>query len=258
VLDALAWEPTTVHAITPGPTGLLLDPDVSAGSLADLARPGTVAVSSDATFDTGFRLGATVPLRWPDGTTTTPVVVAVYERGLGFGDYLVGPGTLDAEAPASVLVDGVDGAPAAIGALGLDAVSPASYAQDATAAGAAERRVSSVLLLALLAFVLLGAANTLVMVTGRRRAEIRLYRRTGATSAQLVRMAVVESLLTGGVAWAIGTLAVLPAILGVGLGLLGPVVPPVDLRAYGALSLAVLALPLLTVVPTVARLARRS
>lgn len=95
------------------------------------------------------------------------------------------------------------------------------------------------------------------MVTVRRRDEFRRYRRMGATRAQLTRMAVGEAVLVGGLAWAIGTLAVIPAVLGVGLGMLGPAVPPVDLPAYLALSAAVLALPLLTVVPSVAWLARR-
>ncbi len=266
VVDALAWEPTTVHAITPGRTGLLVDPDVSAGSLADLTGADTVAVSRDATFDTGLEIGRTVFLRWPDGTTSTPTVVAVYGRGLGFGDYLVGPKSLQRHhadlTDQSVLVDAapgqLDDVRTGLGRLGLDAVGPAGYAARATESGDAEQRLSTVLLLALLGFVFLAAANTLVMVTARRRAELRLYGRTGATRSQLIRMTLVEAALTGGLAWAIGTLAVLPAVLGVGVGMLGPVVPPVDLTAYLTLSAAVLVLPVVTMVPTASRLLRRS
>jgi putative ABC transport system permease protein len=264
VLDALAWEPTVVRSLVPGATGLLADPEVTAGSLAGLSEPGTVAISGDATFDTGFRLGGTVPLRWPDGSTDRFRVVAVYERGLGFGDYLVGP-----DAPAGHRSDRtaeallVDAAPGAAGEvrerlseLGLAATSPAAYAESATSASSAERRLSTVLLLALLAFVFLAAANTLVMVTARRRTELGLYGRTGATRAQLVRMAAVEALLTGGLAWLIGSVAVMPAVLGVGFGMLGPAVPPVDVPSYLLLSAGVLALPLLTVVPVVVRATR--
>lgn len=57
----------------------------------------------------------------------------------------------------------------------------------------------------------------------RRRNELRLYGRTGATRSQLLRMTLVEATITGGLTWVIGTLAVLPAVLGVGLGRLGPV-----------------------------------
>ena len=265
VADALAWEPTTVRSVAPGETGLLVDPDVRDGSLADLAGADTVAVSSDATFGTGVRLGDTVSLRWADGSTTTPTVVAVYGRGLGFGDYLVGPRGLDAHAAdvgdRSLLVDTAPGAAtdvrARLAGLGLEAVAPATYVESATATGAAERRLSAVLLLALLGFVLLAAANTLVMVTVRRRAELALYARTGATRRQLVRMVLVEATLTGALAWVIGTLAVVPTVLGVGWGMLGPVVPPVDLSAYLALSAVVVLLPVVTTVPVAARLVRQ-
>lgn len=261
VVDALAWEQTVVRSVAGDAD--LLDPDVSAGSLADLAGAGTIAVSSDATFETGFDLGDSVPVRWPDGSTSSPTVVAVYERGLGFGDYLVGPQTLDAHrtdrSADALLVDAdADAAGrAAIADLGLEAATPASYAADASSADAAERRLSTVLLLGLLGFVLLAAANALVMTTVRRRGELRLLRRTGATGRQLTRMVLVEALVTGALAWLVGTLAVVPTVLGVGLGMLGPAVPPVDLAAYAVLSLAALLLPVLTAVPAAAYLVRR-
>lgn len=90
-----------------------------------------------------------------------------------------------------------------------------------------------------------------------QRVELRLYGRTGATRGQLIRMAVVEASFTGGLAWLIGSLAVLPAVFGVAFGLLGATVPPVDWTVYLGLSAAVLLLPQLTVVPTVARLGAR-
>lgn len=261
VVDALAWEPTTVRSLT-ATADPLVDLDVTAGSLAGLSAPDTVAISGDATFDTGFGIGSRVPLRWADGSTSTPTVVAVYERGLGFGDYLVDPGTLAGHEPHPevLLVDAAEGADAEVATglagLGLHAESPASYAESATTAGTAERRLSTVLLLGLLAFVFLAAANTLVLVTSRRRGELLLYSRTGATRRQLLRMTTVEALITGGLAWLVGTAAVVPSVLGVGFGLLGPVVPPVDLGTYLALSAAVLLLPLLGVVPSAARVLR--
>lgn len=256
VVDALAWESTTVRSLTPGVTGYVVDPKVTAGSLDDLRGSDTVAVSSDTTFETRLQIGSTVPLRWADGTTSNPTVVAVYERGLGFGSYLVGPRGLDGHSSRfeSVVINVASGSSADVGRhlanLGMEAVSVPSYAQTATDAGAADRRLSTVLLLAMLAFVFLAAANVLVMVTVRRRPEFSLYSRTGATHTQLWCMSIIEALLTGGLAWLIGTLTVIPAVVGVSLGLLGPVIPPVDLTTYLALSAAVVAVPLLTVVPT--------
>lgn len=262
VIDALAWESTSVRVLEPGATGLLLDPDVSTGSLDDLTRPDTVAVSSDAALMAGLRLGDTTALRWSTGSTTRPTVVAVYESGLGFGDYLVGADASTSQATTvAVLIDPVAGqtmqVATRLAALGLTVRSPSAYAEVATTAGDAERRLSAVLLLGLLAFVLLAAANALALATVRRRPELRLYARTGATARQLLRMAATEAALTGVLAWLVGTLAVTPAVLGVGLGLLGPTVPPVDLTAYAALSATVLALPMLVVVPVTTWLVRQ-
>lgn len=211
-----------------------MDPDVSDGSLADLSHNDAIAV------------------------------VAIYQRGLGFGDYMVGPHALDGrqlDGTAETLLinaapESVEEVRAGLADLQINVLTPSEYATAATATGAAEQRLSTVLLLALLAFVFLAAANTLVMVTARRRPELQLYGRTGATRTQLVTMAAIEATLTGGLAWIIGTLAVAPAVLGVGFGMLGATVPAVDLTAYLALSTAVLVLPFLTVVPIVIRTVR--
>lgn len=261
-MDSLAWEPTTVRSLTAGPTGLLVDLDVSDGSLDDLARPDTIAVSTDALFATGVGVGNAVKMRWSDGTTTEPTVVATYQRGLGFGDYTAGPETLAEHAsddvPArvfeSVLVTvtpeaGAD-VRAALAAQGLDVLTPAAQASTATESSEAEQRLGTVLLLALLAFIFVAAANTLVMATAGRGHELQLYGRTGATRGQLVTMTLVEASLTAVLAWIIGTIAVAPAVLGVGFGMLGLTVPPIDLTVYLVLSAGVLVLPLLTVVPT--------
>lgn len=257
-VDSLAWEPATVRSLTAGPTGLLVDLDVSDGSLEDLTRSDTIAVSTDVLFGTGIGVGDGVKMRWSDGTTTEPTVVATYQRGLGFGDFTASPQTLAEHASddvsQSILLTVMSGSGADVRAAlsdqGLDVLTPAAYADTATASGEAEQRLGTVLLLALLAFIFVAAANTLVMVTARRGSELQLYGQTGATRGQLVTMTLIEAALTATLAWIIGTLAVAPAVLGVGFGMLGLAVPPVDLTAYLVLSAGVLALPLLTVVPT--------
>ncbi|WP_141013355.1 FtsX-like permease family protein [Nocardioides sambongensis] len=256
LVGALAWEPTTLQSIAPGPSGLLIDADTRAGSLADLTGTDTVALSRDAALVAGFGIGGEVAIRWPDAPTTHARVVAIYERGLGFGDYLVGPradGNQDEAQVDTLLIGTTPGAAndvrTAAAGLGLDVTSVTSYAEAASTASGAERTLTTLLLLALLAFVLIAAVNTLVMVTLRRRSELRLYALTGATRRQLVRMVLLESLVTGGLAWLLGTLAVLPAVVGVSTGMLGLGVPPVDLRAYLTLSFLALVLPVLAVVP---------
>lgn len=243
-LDGLSWEPTTLRTVPAEAT--LLDPDVRSGSLDDLGRDGTIAVSSEAALG-GAGLGDPVEVRL-GGSEVELTVVAVYERGLGLGDYLVGSGTgVAAGAEGGVLlVRAQDPAAAAdvraaVAATGLDVTDPAGYARSVRDAAAGEQGLGTALLLALLAFVAVAAGTTLVGLVGSRRAELALLRRTGATRTQLIRMVAAESVLITGTAVAVGLAAVLPALLGVGQGLLGVPVPVVDPVVLGGL-LAVVAL----------------
>lgn len=250
-LSALSWEAGSMRVLPAGAPDPAFDPGVVGGSLAGLAEPDTVAVSSDARLETGHGLGDRVLVRF-DGTETPLRVVAVYDRGLGFGDYLVGAATLAAHDVTAtvdtVLVTGSSPGP--------EALTTAEYAEEVTASGPQEQRLSLVLLLVLLGFVGVAAADTLVMTTAGRRAELGLLARTGATRRQLVAMAAVESMIVAAVAWAIGTVAVVPAVIGASAGLVGATVPVVDLATYGGLSLAVLGIAVLAIVPTATRAAR--
>lgn len=232
---ALVWEDTALRTVPASTPTAVLDPDVTRGALADLATPGTVAVSSDFAFELSVGLGDEVTVRI-DGAERTLDVVAVYERGLGLGGFLVDPGTLGDPVAHTALVDGpVAAAP------GRTVQTAEEYAAAATSSAGADQRLSTVLLFLLLVFVGLAAANALVLTTAGRRAELALLARTGTTRRQLLRMTAVEAALTGLLAWAAGTLVVLPAVLGVTGGLLGPAVPVVDWATYGVLSGLVLA-----------------
>lgn len=257
-LGALGWETLQLRALPAGGVQGTLDPRVLNGELAGLDRDDTVAISRDARLDTGKGIGERLALRWDDGDLTWATVVAVYDRGLGFGDYLVGQGTpaahgVDVRPDTVLLRTGDAPVESAVGDLGLGVSDEQAYVDAALAGGGAERDLSAVLLLLLLVFVGVAAANALVLATAGRRAELLLLWRTGATRRQLIAMAGVEALVTGLVAWLIGTATVIPAVLGTSLGLLGPALPPVDLANYAGLSAAVLLIPLLTVVPVVAR-----
>jgi putative ABC transport system permease protein len=257
--EALSWESTAVRTLPAGGVGEVLDPGVVEGDLADLDRPDTVAISRDAALETGRGVGETLRVRWGSGDGTPAEVVAVYDRGLGFGDYLAGQDTpaahgVDVQADTVLLrTDHAATTAREVAALGLHASDEPAYVAAAAAAGDADRALSTVLLLTLLVFVGVAAANTLVLTTAGRRAELTLLRRTGATARQLVAMAGVEALVAGVAACAIGLVAVTPAVLGVGFGLLGPTLPPIDLGTLAALVAVVLLVPVLTVVPVVAR-----
>lgn len=258
-LAGLSWEATSLRTVPAEST--LLDPDVRSGSLADLARDGTVAVSREAALgSTG--LGRTVEVR-VGGDTVELTVVALYDRGLGLGDYLIGSGSaLAAGAEGGVLLVRADdpaavgGVRAAVTATGLDVTDPAGYARTVRDTAAGEQGLSMALVLALLAFVAVAAGNALVALVGSRRAELALLRRTGATRAQLLRMVAAESALITGTAVAVGLAAVLPALLGVGQGLLGVPVPVLDPAVLAGLLAVVAAIGLTLPVAAAVRATR--
>ncbi|NPC96682.1 FtsX-like permease family protein [Nocardioides sp. zg-DK7169] len=264
-LGALGWEPLQVRALPAQGVDGTLDPDVVEGDLAALSGPeglDTVAVSRDARLDTGKGVGERIAIRWDGADLAWATVVAVYDRGLGFGDYLVGsdtPAAHGAAVPTDTVLLRTDDASAASAltdaatGLGLTASGEEEYVASAMAAGDSARDLSAVMLLLLLVFVGVAAANALVLATAGRREELVLLWRTGATRRQLLAMAAVEALVTGAVAWLIGTLTIVPAVLGVSAGLLGPAVPALALTTYAVLSATVFLIPLLTVVPVVAR-----
>lgn len=263
--DRLAWESATARGVSQGrPTAASIDPGVTKGSLTALGRVDTVAISRDAAFTNGQGMGDRVVFRYGDGHQSTAEVVAIYDRGLGFGDYLFDQNTLQAQDPTSVpntiLIAAVPAATASItqqvSAWGLTAMDTNTYVTQALSSDVNVQRLSTTLLLVLLLFIGLAATNSLVMSTAGRRGEFALLQLVGATRRQIVTMAAVESLIIGAAAWAIGTLASLPAVLGVGYGLLGGLTISMDWPTYGWLSAAVLAISVLSVVPTVSRLTR--
>ncbi|MGC5168041.1 FtsX-like permease family protein [Luteimicrobium sp. DT211] len=241
-LGPLAWETAGVRAFQAPAFDGLVDPRVTSGSLRALAAPGTVAVSRDAVLGDGTGVGDPLVVRFAGGQEARLRVVAVYERGLGFGDYLMGESTVRAHGhpvAGDVLVRAAAGRVGAVerelGALGLAAEAPSSYVATHAGTGEAERRLSELSLLSLLAFVVVAALDALVLTTLQRRDEVVLLRRTGATRRQLVSASCWEALLVAGAAGVVGTLVAAPAVLGAGYGLLGSVVPVADWRTWAAL-----------------------
>lgn len=259
--DSLVWESAPLRVVPPDVDPASFDPGVTRGSLTDLTARDTVAISSDAVFETGASLGDRLRVR-VGGQETSLRIVAVYDRGLGIGDELVGPTTaasLGAEPVVSTALlevrgdqDDVSSVLARATATGVDTRTTTEYVASVTSPDAASQHLSTLLTLLLLAFVALGSVNALVLIMVGRRQELRLLHQGGATSRQLIAMTGVESVVTALAAWAIGTVAVLPGVIGMSSGLLGIGLPAVDLPAYLALSGTVIALAVVaTVVPAI-------
>lgn len=262
-ISSLAWESTQLRSLAATPNAAI-DPDITSGSLKALAHPGAIAISEQARVGSGLRLGSQITLRSRNTLEHTATIVAVYSRGLAFGDYLVAPTTLRTITASrrndTALLQVAPAQTAAVARqarrLGTSVMDKTTYVQQSTRSNGATQNLATTLLLVLLIFVGIAAANSLTLMTAGRRRELSLLRRTGATRRQLFTMSVLESLIISAAAWVVGTLAVLPALTGVNYGLTGVPAPRIDLPTYALLSAAVLFIPLLCNTPTVLRQVR--
>ncbi|MDH6281602.1 FtsX-like permease family protein [Prescottella agglutinans] len=238
--EAPMTEPYAVQGVDPAATGPTLDLDIRDGDLGQL-RDGTVALSTDAAFGMGARVGDTVPIRLGDGTLVTPTVIATYGRGLGFGDVTLPASQVRAHTTTGLtdmlLVTAepgrVDAARAAIAETGGVVVSDRA---EFAAAGQEQRRtqawVSIVALAVLLGYLAVAVVNTLVLATAERGREFALLRLVGASTRQVRRMMRVESVIIVTVAAVVGSAIALPPLAGVAAAVSGRPVPSVSPLAY--------------------------
>lgn len=254
-LDAFSWDQVAVRILTPDGTALL-DPDVTAGSLADLTDDATVAVSADALAFTGKGIGDSIDVRLEGSADSSARIVAIYDNGLGAGDLLLSqdavPRSAVTAASTTVLVRTEPGASAtvreALQSRGYLVTDPHTQAQAAQQASGAEQSLSNTLLLALLAFIAVAALQTLAGLTSGRRAEFALLRRIGMTRTQIIAMLAAESGFVVGAALALGLAAALPALVGIGIGLAGAAFAAFDPAVLLLLTGVVIALPFMTMV----------
>ncbi|OUZ09124.1 hypothetical protein BHE97_11530 [Aeromicrobium sp. PE09-221] len=251
LLDALSWEHTTL-TVFPGEE--FLAPDLTHGSWEELHGADTIAMSSDAAMMSFSSIGDSVDLDvGEDGRPARATIVAIYDGGLAFGDYLVGPHfTGVAESgDSTIFVNVRDGEESAVGSeladLGLRLMTGEGYAQATMEDAQGEQRLSTGATLVLLVFVGVAAANTLMMMTAARRGEFELLRRTGATTRQLLSTVLAESLFVGLAAIGIGAASVLPALLGMSWAILGTFtlgagIVPVAILAGVVMGIAVLSM----------------
>lgn len=225
-IDDLSWE-SSVLTVFAGEE--LLAPEISDGSFAALNEKNTIAISTDTAAMLFRSVGETLEIDIGDDQIVPARIVATYEGGAAFGDYLVGttfPGA-DSAANNDILIAADKDAESAVSqrlrAAGLNPVPASAYLDDIRAGASGEQSLSAGALLILLIFIGLAAVNTLLMITRSRSAEFRLLRRTGTTSQQLLTMSLVEGIFVGATAVCIGALSALPALFGISWAMLGTV-----------------------------------
>jgi putative ABC transport system permease protein len=192
-----------------------------------------------------------------DGTPVRARVVAIYDRGLGFGDVLLPYDTVAAHVddplPPQVLVAGgsADALQRAVRAYpGVRALSieRARALQEAQQNKNAE--VNLVIMGLIIAFTAIAIVNTLAMATAERSREFALLRLVGTTRRQILRMLRVETLTVTITGTVLGTAIALGTLSAYGAGMTGsarPAFPPgeylVIVAAAGILALLATSVP---------------
>jgi putative ABC transport system permease protein len=245
----------SAQGLTPAGLTQVLDPGVTSGSLDRLGR-GTIAMSDLAAQ--GRHIGGMVQVTRGDGTRTRLRLVAVYSRGLGFGDILLDyddiVGHVDDPLAKTVLIKGsvtagqlraqITGFP------GLTVTNRSGYGAVQAAQEQTNAEANLVLMGLIIAFTAIAVINTLAMSTGGRSREIALMRLAGATRRQVLRILRWELALIVGVATALGTGAGWLTLTGFSRGMAGSATPSIVPGTYALILAGATALGLVaTVVP---------
>lgn len=229
-----------LQGVDPASVEGTLDLQVQEGSLTALdggsggaGRGATVAVSTDAVQTLGLELGDEVTGMFGDGAPLEATVVAIYERGLGFGDLTMDLETvrahttaaLDAFALVSVDDGALDQVREAVAASGLH--SSEARGQKAAGADAQSQQgwVNLVALIVILGYIAIAVINTLVMATGERSRELALLQLIGSSRRQVRTMMRVEAMMVAAIAVVFGVVVAIPPLIGMSIGISGQPIP---------------------------------
>ncbi|GIH45243.1 putative ABC transport system permease protein [Microbispora rosea] len=229
------------------PIGQAVDLGVVSGSLDGFGAR-SAALSESAASRLGLSTGDAVRLTLGDGTPVELKVVAIYSRGLGFGDltlpYALVSGHVD-DPSGALLVEAPSVSPAALAAA-APVVSPMGGAGGETP----NAEVNYVAMGLIIAFSAIAVVNTLAMSTTDRSRELALLRLVGATRRQVLRMLRLETLTALIVSVVAGTGIALITLSAFSRGMTGsalPYIPPAGyalvIAAVAALALAATSLP---------------
>lgn len=243
-----------LQGIDPRAVEKTMDLEVRSGALTGLGGAETVAVSSDAAQTWGVGVGDAVDGWFGDGTPLHATVVAVYERGLGFGDL-----TMDAEAVRARTTTGLNAfALVAVDAGQADAVQSAATAQGLhvvpgsgqKAAGADAQSqqgwVNLVALIVILGYIAIAVINTLVMATGERSREFALLQLIGSSRRQVRAMMRTEAVMVAVISTAFGVIVAIPPLIGMSIGISGRLLPALPVLAVVGLIATMGAVALVT------------
>lgn len=204
----LGGSASTIVAADPAGIGHVLDLAVTRGSLRDLG-PASMAVSSSAAASRQWSVGSRVPVTYPDGSTATLRVAAVFGHADITGDYLLDQAGWAPHAgqdlDSAVFVKVAAGHPvaavrqavaAAVARYGQPRVQDhAQYRASATSGVNTILGLVYVMLALAIVIALMGVANTLGLSIHERVRELGLLRAVGQQRRQARGMIRWESVI---------------------------------------------------------------
>jgi putative ABC transport system permease protein len=256
MLDSVETVPA--QGIDPEGVARTLDLHVREGSLNDL-RGATVAVSTVQAGSSGWSVGDTASLWLGDGTPVRLRVVAIYERGLGFGDVTLNRETLAGHTASTVddmvLIRG--SAPAELAHYpGSSIVDTDRLDRQLATDLAVSAWLNKLLIGVMVGYAALAAGNTMVMAALARGRELSLLRLVGVTRRQIRRMVNAEQVGLLGVALLIGGAIAAVTLSSVVAAIAGQRLPYVPMAGWLAILGGTTLLALLATVLPVHRLLR--
>ncbi|MFD6291780.1 ABC transporter permease [Streptomyces sp. NPDC060205] len=250
----------STQGITGSPRDLARVQDLKVEKGALSLRRGEVAVDASLAANVGVGVGDRIELRLPDGTKTSPRVVATYGRGMGLSQITMAHADLATHVTSALVTEVWTRGGTARGLAKAAGESGTVLARgDYTAARSLDLELNewanTVMAAVLGGFAAVAAANTLVMTVLDRRRELGTLRLIGSTRRQVMRMIRWEALLVALAGVALGTAIALATLVPMTKGLTGqaPYIPPL---VYGSFVAAVVILGL-TAVTAPARAALR-
>ncbi|MBM2619035.1 FtsX-like permease family protein [Actinoplanes sp. LDG1-06] len=244
-------ETVVARTVEPSQLGSTMDLGVREGSLAGLTGD-TMAVSALQASSSGWKVGDQAEMWLADGTLVKRSVVAIYDRGLGFGDVVMPY----ASGPYDEILVRTDGrADPALAALGQ-----VRTADDLTGQLGRDLAISAwlnkLLITVMVAYAALAAGNTMVMAALARGRELALLRLSGVTRRQVRRMVNAEQVGLLGAALTVGVVIAGMTLVAVVRALTGQLVPYVPPMGWAVVLGGATALALVTTILPVGRLLR--
>jgi putative ABC transport system permease protein len=250
--DSTQYKTFAAQGVAPDGITQTMDLGVLKGDIADL-RGDAVALSRIAAGTIGVSVADPIHVHLADGAAIRARVVAIYERGLGFGDV-----TLPHDMVIRHAAHHLDSWMLVKAAPGTDTINVGEALRSATehspvvvadresfvaarnggGGSVADSAISLIFNAILLGYLAIAVVNTLVMATVARGREFATLQLIGARRDQVRSMMRREAMIVVVAAVLIGTVVSIPPLVGISVAVAGSPIPSVSPLGYAGIVAA--------------------